>query len=296
MFSHGQRIAYSLFFSFLALIGFATNSAIISVILLTRSMRKTCNFYLVSVALSDLLLCGVTCSFNAYSVTTEKIVHGCEFIALFICCLMLVSFISLTAIAVNRALMMNISNVLYDKLFSHTRTIVSLIIAWIASTVLGIYPMFYSNGYVPSRMQPYRLCIVETIIEENYVIDTIFLLSIVIVGTTTTLISYYIVFRRANSLKRKHRQFRVTRNLFAVTIVYVVCWLPYLLLVIADRDQKVPDLIRQIFLLIFFSHAVINPILYLALHNPLRRAIGRTLQTWNKRTTNRISVIQTTVY
>lgn len=47
------------------------------------------------------------------------------------------------------------------------------------------------------------------------------------------------------------------------TVVFIVCWYPYFLLIIIDKDFKVPPKVYQAFAFIAWSHGAIQPILYI---------------------------------
>ena len=74
------------------------------------------------------------------------------------------------------------------------------------------------------------------------------------------------------SNKSSLKNFKLSRNLFVVTTIYTVCWLPSFLLMIFDREQEAPSVLHQASALLAVSHSMINPITYLVLNRNLSSA------------------------
>uniref|UniRef100_A0A3Q3XIE1 G-protein coupled receptors family 1 profile domain-containing protein n=1 Tax=Mola mola TaxID=94237 RepID=A0A3Q3XIE1_MOLML len=72
---------------------------------------------------------------------------------------------------------------------------------------------------------------------------------------------------------------RVTRMCFTVFLCFVFCFVPFLLLNIADRNNRAPQVLHMISANLTWLNSCINPILYAVMNRQFRQAYGVLLTT-----------------
>lgn len=205
---------------------------------------------------------------------------GCGVIAVFIDWLIVVSFVTLAAVAVNRAVLLGATPTVYSKLYSPKRVYLSLIICWALGGV-SLVQVKESNVVEV----PYRICLSISSDGRDPNIDFIFTLATALPCVLVTLFSYFLVLRTTKHMKKNligkknnRRNMAVTRNLIAVTSVYIICFLPNIIVTIVDAKLEIPNAVRHVSFILFMSHSIINPLLYFLLHKPLTLSILNMLR------------------
>ena len=79
---------------------------------------------------------------------------------------------------------------------------------------------------------------------------------------------------------------RTAKMCIVVSVVFVVCWLPYYSVHIYldfKRDFEAVDIVYYVSLLIGHLHCITNPILYCFMHKAFRHCVMRMLPCWKSR-------------
>ncbi|XP_077185200.1 G-protein coupled receptor 84 [Paroedura picta] len=88
----------------------------------------------------------------------------------------------------------------------------------------------------------------------------------------------------ASKPKDSNTEFRrVTRMCFVVFIVFVVCYIPFMLLNIFDARNQAPVVLHMIAANLTWLNSCINPVLYAAMNRQFREAYGGVLYTFTRR-------------
>lgn len=264
-----------------SVIGITGNGLVIGSVCLGRNLWKPSNIYILSLALTDFILAAVVLPFEAFTLVVNYVPSGCGVIGVIDFTMLVISVISITSIAVNRFLLLYLLPHEYQRLFSHRRTAFSIICIWTMG-FLSAVPLVTTD--IPSGYDAVLgFCVGIPSINHWEPKCSVYLkilsLTLGIPAVLILLSSYtgiWCIFKKKTiSSKRKvstadtqsptkRRRFIVSRNLCILTIVFVVCWVPTLI-INASKEVYLSagkGVVRFSYFLCF-ANSVINPFLYL---------------------------------
>ncbi len=139
--------AFTIYYIVLCIIGSFGNLITIVAILFHKELRTLPNFYVLSLAMADLLVCIMIVPLTIIALS-HTIPHWiCEIIGYFSIALLLVSVMSLATIAFNRYILICRSYELYGKLFRMKTVILSITFQWILAFFMCSWPFLGFGSY-----------------------------------------------------------------------------------------------------------------------------------------------------
>ena len=135
-------------FCVVAVIGIVGNLLTIISIILNKRLKSIPNVYICNLAIADLIVCAVIAPFSAYMFTVDPSSVSpqiCTFIGALTAGLLGKTMFGLTAIAVNRFILLVKGGKIYNKIYSRYSVTVSVCLLWILP-VLIILPGLFGFG------------------------------------------------------------------------------------------------------------------------------------------------------
>uniref|UniRef100_A0A8C0JF09 Tachykinin receptor 2 n=1 Tax=Chelonoidis abingdonii TaxID=106734 RepID=A0A8C0JF09_CHEAB len=250
-----------------------------------KKMRSVTNYFIVNLALSDLLIAAFNILFNFIYASHNVWYFGkefCRFQNFFPITVMFVSIYSMTAIAADRY--MAIIYPFKPKLSAvSTKVIIGII--WLVAFGLAFLQCFYNEIMIDNGMTK---CIVAwpDDVERKHqltyhiiVIALIYLLPLIVMFVTYSIIGITLW---SSTVPGDHTNGFVRTLIIVIT--FAVCWLPYHLYFILGsfrEDIYQQKYIRQVYLAVFLlamSTTMYNPIIYCCLNHRFRSGFRLAFQ------------------
>ena len=258
----------------------------------TRTLRRTENFYLVSLAATD-ILSAVVCM----PLTLVVLIQGewpfgdfiCQLQGSLISICSTVSLLTLGMIAINRYVKIVRSASLYQKVFNRKNVFLSIAISWIFVSFITLIT-FSFRGTVFIFHSGKGLCWVEVDLKDGMGLYSACMYSLnVSLGYSATFFSYYKVFRKirahfvqvaGSSLHNDSstafaEEVRITTMLFATVVAFMICFIPSNIVDFYEIVGGYYTLPRQAYFLNIFtlaSSSAINPLIYGLMNKEFREA------------------------
>uniref|UniRef100_A0A8C4UHK1 Substance-K receptor n=1 Tax=Falco tinnunculus TaxID=100819 RepID=A0A8C4UHK1_FALTI len=281
----GWRIAlWAITYSFIVITSIIGNITIIWIILAHRRMRTATNYFIVNLALSDLLMSAFNTIFNFIYASHNVWYFGeefCRFQNWFPITAMFVSIYSMTAVAAERYVA--IIHPFKPRLSAgSTRVIIGMI--WLVAFGLAFPQCFYAEIMTDNGTTK---CIVvwpdDVGSKHQYhiaVIVLIYLLPLMVMFVAYSIIgitlwSSAVPGNHLNSVRYEHQlnaKKKFVKTMVVVVIIFAVCWLPYHIYFILGsfkEDIYQQKYIQQVYLAVFLlamSSTMYNPIIYCCLN------------------------------
>ena len=280
------------------------NTLVCILIFKNRRLRTTTNLYIVALAVSDLLSAVLVMPFGAGVLITSKWPFGkvfCQFHAFFSLFVIYVSPVTMALTAVNRYVRMCKSNQQYNRLFSERKSRASIAIVWILVACYVAIPRLaglQAYEFVPG----YAQCSIAHLSESGKIINYCIVLTLFfLTPLMATIISYTKVaktIRKHNEdassrIQRRRKknacisahEIKLSKSLFAVVFAFMICWIPFWIIVVLRRFHLVAKMPRNVSLLcMFFLYLsnTINPFIYAGM-NPVFRGEFRKIIFYKQR-------------
>uniref|UniRef100_A0A8D2JF50 Histamine H2 receptor n=1 Tax=Sciurus vulgaris TaxID=55149 RepID=A0A8D2JF50_SCIVU len=280
------KVTISLVLSVLILITVAGNVVVCLAVGLNRRLRSLTNCFIVSLAVTDLLLGLLVLPFSAIYQLSCRWSFGrvfCDIYTSLDVMLCTASILNLFMISLDRYCAVT-DPLRYPVLVTPARVAVSLVFIWVISitlSFLSIHLGWNSRGETKGNGTA-RRCQVQ--VNEVYgLVDGLvtFYLPLLIMCVT-----YYRIFKIAREQARRinHmsswravtiREHKATVALAAVLGAFIICWFPYFT-VFVYRGLKGDDAVNEVFeaivLWLGYANSALNPILYATLNRDFRTA------------------------
>lgn len=270
-------------------------------------LRTSTNLYIIALAVSDLLSAVMVMPISIGVLIVGKWIYSeaiCELHAFFSLFVIYVSPVTMGLTAVNRYVRICKSDQQYQRLFSVKRSRVFLATVWTIVACFTFIPRLagaQAYAFVPG----YAQCSVAHLSESGklvhyLIVVTFFFLTPLI----ATIISYIKVSRKIsqhnttiamtiqdsaqqNNLQTGGKkagisvhEIKLSRSLFAVVFAFMMCWIPFWIIVILRRFHLVAVMPRSVELLcMFFLYLsnTINPFIYAGMNPVFRREFRKIL-------------------
>ncbi|XP_022787368.1 alpha-2A adrenergic receptor-like [Stylophora pistillata] len=276
---------------------FLGNVLLTLAVLKTSTIRSRHNYYLMSLAATDVLN---SAAIMPYTLTV--LIRGKWPFGNFICQLQgsltsicaTVSLLTMALISFNRYVKIVRSVQLYQKIFTRRNILISIAMAWGITTFLVLVPfLFYKTMF---RFHPGKcLCWLQLSLKDG---PTLY--GLVIYSSTVCLIfssisfSYYKVFRKirahyaqvANSAIHSENstafaeEVKITAMLFVTILAFFICWVPSFVIDFYEAIAGYYILPRQLYFFNVFTYtssSAINPLIYGVMNRDFRGAYKRIL-------------------
>ena len=244
-----------------------------------RTLRRSQNYFLVSLAATDILN-AVVCM----PLTLAAIIQGtwpfgnfiCQLQGSFMAICSSISLLTLGTIAINRYVKIVKSASLYRKIFSKRNALLTIVVCW-STTTFFVVCSFSLNKTVFYYHPGKCLCFFKLSLTDNVGLYFSFLYAFVCTVAFSAIgFSYYKVFKKirahfaqvANSSLHNDsstafaEEVKITLMLFATVIAFLICWSPS---VIVDFYGQYHTLPRQVYVFNVFtfqSSSALNPLIF----------------------------------
>lgn len=244
-----------------------------------RALRKIQNYYIVALALSDLILTVLCVPMGLAVVILGRWPFGdtlCQIQGILTYYFACFSVLTLTLIAINRYVKMIRSLNIYQKAYTRNYVLLSIAACAIFSGVFVIPFVSQRFCFHPGKLACF-VCKSRNKREQALILGPYS----VLIAMTYPVITfcYYKVFRKvrahftqitASSLHEDNaksfaEEVKITKILFAVLIAFVICWTPAFTIEFLDTLHGEYSLARQVYLILPFTGAAscaINPLIY----------------------------------
>ncbi|XP_054427827.1 histamine H2 receptor [Pteronotus mesoamericanus] len=287
------KVTVSVVLTVLIFITVAGNVVVCLAVGLTRHLRSLTNCFIVSLAITDLLLGLLVLPFSAVHQLSCTWNFGkvfCNIYTSLDVMLCTASILNLFMISLDRYYAVT-DPLRYPVLVTPTRVGVSLVVIWAVSITLSFLPIHLEwNG--KSKTSGLNHTILSCKVQVNLVYGLVDGLVTFYVPLLVMCITYYRIFKIArDQAKRIHhvsswksatiREHKATVTLATVMGAFIVCWFPYFT-VFVYRGLRGDDAINKVFeavvLWLGYANSALNPILYAALNRDFRRAYQQLLR------------------
>ncbi|XP_029426383.1 histamine H2 receptor isoform X2 [Nannospalax galili] len=280
------RVTVSVILTILILITVAGNVVVCLAVSLNRQLRSLTNCFIVSLAVTDLLLGLLVLPFSAIYQLSFKWSFGqvfCNIYTSLDVMLCTASILNLFMISLDRYCAVT-DPLRYPVLVTPVRVAISLVFIWVISITLSFLSIHlgWNSRNGTSRGNDTLKCKVQ--VNEVYgLVDGLvtFYLPLFIMCIT-----YYRIFKIAREQAKRinHispwkaatiREHKATVTLAAVMGAFIICWFPYFTAFVyrgLRGDDAINEVIEAIVLWLGYANSALNPILYAALNRDFRTA------------------------
>lgn len=235
-----MNVAYTVCEVLVAIGAVVGNGLVILAFRRERKLRRRTNYYIVSLAVADLLvgLLGIPCALLA-SIGYPKQLHACLFTVSLLVVLCTISIFCLVAVSVDRYWA-----ILHPMGYSRnvrTKTAIGIICAcWVAGSIVGFLPLFGWNAGFKDSQQ----CMFTEVMDYNFLV---FLYLATIIIPALVMAAFYahiytVVVKQVKQMvtvngagsgsmlrvlgAARKREVKATQNLSIIVLFFMVCWIP----------------------------------------------------------------------
>ena len=277
---------YSVFGITICIVGFIANLSVVLAFITHRRLRTKVNAFLVSLAISDLLLTGISMPLELEWHIRSEFIHDA-----IVCDLLYTTyFLNLTSSSLNLLLLsiyryLSIAFPFFMKRVSSHHVLLALGASWLYSGITASLPIM---GWRRFPTVTHRKCLYS--FEKEFIL---FILTTNWLSPAILVFFFYgLIFRIAriqaikilkNKILTDHEKirsplFKGAKTLAKIATVYLICWFPYvteILLVVAGAVAKVPSEVHYLFVFLCYTSAAINPFLYAGLCKDFRQVFRK---------------------
>lgn len=290
------KITVSVALSVLILITVAGNVVVCLAVGLNRRLRSLTNCFIVSLAITDLLLGLLVLPFSAIyqlSCTWNFGKVFCNIYTSLDVMLCTASILNLFMISLDRYYAIT-DPLRYPVLVTPARVGVSLVLIWAVSITLSFLPI-HLEWNSRNKTSGVNSTLVSCKVQVNLVYGLVDGLVTFYVPLVVMCVTYCRIFQIArDQAKRIHhlsswkaatvREHKATVTLAAVMGAFIVCWLPYFTVFVyrgLAGDDAVNKALEAVVLWLGYANSALNPILYAALNRDFRTAYQQLLRCWS---------------
>ncbi|XP_017308205.1 teleost multiple tissue opsin b isoform X1 [Ictalurus punctatus] len=285
--SPAGHVVVTLCLGFIGTFGFLNNALVLLLFCRHKPLRSPINCMLVSISVSDLLVCvlGTPFSFAASARGRWLIgARGCVWYGFINSFLGIVSLISMASLSYERyCTMMRATQV---NITSYRKVFMGIAFSWIYSLMWAVPPLFGWSHYGPEG--PGTTCSVNwttrTANNMSYIVCLFFfcliLPFVVIVYSYGKLLQAIKKVMRINTALSRKREQRVLLLVVTMVVCYLLCWLPYGIMalvatfgepgLVTPEASIVPSLLAKM-------STVINPVIYIFMNKQFYRGFRNLL-------------------
>lgn len=281
------KVTVTVVLTLLILITIAGNVVVCLAVGLNRRLRSLTNCFIVSLAITDLLLGLMVLPFSAFHQLSCQWSFGkvfCDIYTSLDVMLCTASILNLFMISLDRYCAVT-DPLRYPMLVTPVRVAISLVLIWVISitlSFLSIHLEWNSRPENKSDSHTTPKCKVQVNLVYGLVDGLVtFYLPLLIMCIT-----YYRIFRIAREQARRiHnvgpwraatlREHKATVTLAAVMGAFIVCWFPYFTVFVyrgLQGDSAVDKTVEDVVLWLGYANSALNPVLYAALNRDFRTA------------------------
>ncbi|XP_005993445.3 histamine H2 receptor [Latimeria chalumnae] len=262
-----------------------------------RKLRSLTNCFIVSLAITDLLLGLLVLPFSAVKELSSEWYFGSIFCNIYISLdvmLCTASILNLFMISLDRYYAVT-APLRYAMLATPFRVAVAMVFIWVVSLMLSFLPIHLGWNTLNSTVQNVDHE-TECTFELNKVYVLVDALGTFYIPLVIMCITYYRIFKIAreqakrinnltccNSIRQTTvKEHKATVTLAIVMGAFIICWFPYFTVFTYEgiRGIRINPTSSSIVLWLGYTNSTLNPILYAALNRDFRTAYQRLLRCW----------------
>ncbi|XP_032513242.1 adenosine receptor A3 [Danaus plexippus] len=275
---HATYTSLEILVAVVAIIG---NSMVIHVFRRDRRLKRKTNYYIVSLAIADLLvgLLGIPFAILA-SVGLPRNLYACLFTTSLLVMLCTISIFCLVAVSVDRYWAI-LHPMCYSRNVRTQTAILIISVCWVAGAGVGLLPLFGWHAAEDSN----RGCYFVEVMDYNYLLLIYFA---TIVTPSVLLAAFYahiyrVVVKQMSAVvtveggqgqrgtmlrvlgAAQKREVKATQNLAIIVFFFIICWIPLYTINAIKAFRPELDIPNPLtYFCIIFSHlnSAINPLLY----------------------------------
>ncbi|XP_035869923.1 histamine H2 receptor [Phyllostomus discolor] len=287
------KVAVSVALTVLIVITVAGNVVVCLAVGLNRRLRSLTNCFIVSLAITDLLLGLLVLPFSAVYQLSCRWDFGkalCDVYTSLDVMLCTASILNLFMISLDRYYAIT-DPLRYPVLVTPARVGVSLVLIWAVSITLSFLPI-HLEWNSRNKTSGVNSTIVSCKVQVNLVYGLVDGLVTFYVPLGVMCITYCRIFKIArDQAKRIHhvgswkaatvREHKATVTLAAVMGAFIVCWFPYFTVFVyrgLTGDDAINKVFEAVVLWLGYANSALNPILYAALNRDFRTAYQQLLR------------------
>ncbi|XP_071944065.1 octopamine receptor beta-2R-like [Antedon mediterranea] len=305
-------IVESIILSILCVVGLFGNLLTIVAIVRTNKLRITGNYFLVNLALADIIVCVIIEPFYLLTLISDRWPFSSKTFCVILAAMAIIALVSsvlnLLAIAVNRYFCI-VQNQRYATLYTTCRSIFYCVMIWVGSFILVLpagsaIDVFGYNEYlvacgIKATNDSWIYQIITMLIMFAFSMMTFFFCYYKICKTvqmssrrsrrrknsTTSQVSVASSVRTLHKLqrnlskymKKQNREIKVAKTSFIILITFMICWTPAVLQVVFDRNHSAPSVLVHAFALLSLANSSVNPFIYAWRNRHFRNAYKRII-------------------
>ncbi|XP_047586229.1 histamine H2 receptor isoform X4 [Lutra lutra] len=281
------RITVSVVLTVLILITIAGNVVVCLAVGLTRRLRSLTNCFIVSLAITDLLLGLLVLPFSAFYQLSCQWSFGkvfCNIYTSLDVMLCTASILNLFMISLDRYCAVT-DPLRYPVLVTPVRVAVSLVLIWVISITLSFLSI-HLGWNSENKNNSFNHTIPKCKVQVNLVYGLVDGLVTFYLPLLVMCVTYYRIFKIArDQAKRIHHmgswkvatvgEHKATVTLAAVMGAFIICWFPYFTVFVYRGligDDAINEAIEAVVLWLGYANSALNPILYATLNRDFRTA------------------------
>lgn len=269
-------------------------------------LRTSTNLYIIALAVSDLLSAVFVMPISEAILFVGNWPFGeslCQFHAFINLFVIYVSPATMSLTAINRYYRICRSNSSYRRIFSRNKSRFWLAFVWLFVAIYIAVPRLVEIQdfeFVPG----YAQCSIKHLNEKAKIVHySIVLTFLLAIPSLATAVSYSKVLRtirqhkmevlpsicqmrkRTNAARISVQEIKLSRSLFTVVLAFIVCWIPFWVIVILRRFFII-SMTRNVELMCMFCLYVsntINPVIYAGMNSSFRLAFRRIITCRSRR-------------
>ncbi|XP_022096846.1 histamine H3 receptor-like [Acanthaster planci] len=294
-----ERQVLSAIIFFDSSIGLLGNAAVVFAVLTVKKLQTTTNVFVVNLAAADFLTCIVAILQSVVFLKGELVfpVAVCQAMAFGILVCVGCSVNNLMCVAVNRLVgITTATHSVFRKLYTPCKLSMTVVLTWLVPAAvaiipfvsdygeLGYNPVYHSCSWRSNRAYQPRYSMVVVVVYFPLQFAILFAsylrIWLFVRGTTKSTLRQdrageASTGNRVFQQQLLKRQIAVTKNLFLVVCVFLLCISPYFLLV--ALPSSLVDNILPTTSTILMANSCVNPIIYGTKHPDFRAAFARVL-------------------
>ncbi|KAM8765890.1 histamine H2 receptor [Rhynchonycteris naso] len=288
--SMALKVLLGMVLAVLIVITIAGNVVVCLAVGLSRRLRSLTSCFIVSLAITDLLLGLLVLPFSAYDQLSCEWVFSTAFCNIYTSLdvmLCTASILNLFMISLDRYCAIT-HPLHYPVLVTPIRVGISLVLIWVISIMLSFLPIHLGWN---SRNETSRVNQTICKVQVNLVYGLVDGLVTFYVPLLVMCITYYRIFKiardqatRINQVSSWQaatiREHKATVTLATVMGAFIVCWFPYFTVFVyrgVRGDGDIDSVLEAVVLWLGYANSAVNPILYAALNRDFRRAYQQLL-------------------
>uniref|UniRef100_UPI003AAE2F10 trace amine-associated receptor 13c-like n=1 Tax=Centroberyx gerrardi TaxID=166262 RepID=UPI003AAE2F10 len=285
---HSEAMLLYILLSSISLLTVALNLLVIISISHYRQLHTPTNLFLLSLAVSDLLV-------GLILMPAQILIGGCWFLGDLICTLYRIVDFIVTSASVGNMVLISVDRYVaicdplcYPTKITQRRVKIGVCLCWVFS---ALYNCFLLNDHL---RQPYRYnsCVGECVVVLNYIAGAVDLV-VTFIGPITVIIVLYmrvfvvavsqaramrshivaVTLQRSVTVTAKKSEMKAARTLGIVIVVFLICLCPYYYPSLAGQDTLISASSTAIEIWLFYFNSCLNPVIYALFYPWFRKTI-----------------------